>query len=94
MDTPVAFIDLKAQQNRIRGKVDAAISRVLDRGTYILGPEVGSFETRLSEFCGARHSISCANGTDAIQLVLMAEGIGSGDAVFVPAFTLSQLLRL
>ncbi|WIV51411.1 DegT/DnrJ/EryC1/StrS aminotransferase family protein [Marivivens sp. LCG002] len=81
------FIDLAAQQSRIRDKIDARIAGVLDRGTYISGPEVSELETRLAEFCGALHCVSCANGTDALELALIALGIGEGDAVFVPSFT-------
>lgn len=81
------FIDLAAQQARIRDKVDARIRAVLDHGGYIMGPEVRELETQLAEFCGARHCISCANGTDALQLALMALNIRTGDAVFVPSFT-------
>ncbi|MGH1354052.1 MAG: DegT/DnrJ/EryC1/StrS family aminotransferase [Thalassovita sp.] len=81
------FIDLKAQQTRIRDKIDARIAAVLDHGAYILGPEVKELEAKLAEFCGARHAISCANGTDALQLALMALGTSKGDAVFVPSFT-------
>jgi UDP-2-acetamido-2-deoxy-ribo-hexuluronate aminotransferase len=82
-----AFIDLAAQRTRLGDRVEKAISAVLDHGQYILGPEVVELERQLSDFCGARHSITCANGTDALLLALMAEGIGEGDAVFVPAFT-------
>ena len=81
------FIDLARQQRRLRDKIDKAVGRVLDHGEYILGPEVGACEAALSRFCGARYSISCANGTDALALVLMAKGISAGDAVIVPAFT-------
>lgn len=83
----IPFIDLHAQRDRIRDRLDAAMARVLDHGGFIMGPEVGAFETQLAEFCGVPHALGCANGTDALQLVLMAEGIGPGDAVFVPAFT-------
>jgi len=83
----IQFIDLKAQQNRIRPQLDEAIKRVLDHGQYIMGPEVKELEEKLAAFCGAKHAITCANGTDALQLVLMAQGIGSGDAVFLPSFT-------
>ncbi|MPY73448.1 MAG: aminotransferase class I/II-fold pyridoxal phosphate-dependent enzyme [Alphaproteobacteria bacterium] len=83
----IAFIDLAAQQARIRDRIDRAVAGVLAHGNYILGPEVEELETRLADFCGAKHCITCANGTDALQLVLMAEGVGPGDAVFVPAFT-------
>ena len=81
------FIDLAAQQSRIRAKVDAAITKVLDDGAYIMGPEVKQFEDQLSAFCGAKHSLSCANGTDALSLALMALGIKAGDAILVPSFT-------
>lgn len=83
----IQFIDLKAQQQHIREKIDARIKAVLDHGHYIMGPEVDAFEKALSTFCGAKHSISCANGTDALGLVLMAKNVGQGDAVFVPTFT-------
>ncbi len=84
---PIQFIDLQKQQARIRTKIDARIKAVLDHGAYIMGPEVGEFEAALSSFCGAKHSISCANGTDALGLILMAKNVGPGDAVFVPTFT-------
>jgi dTDP-4-amino-4,6-dideoxygalactose transaminase len=83
----IPFIDLAAQQARIRPQIDRAVSRVLDHGQYILGPEVGELEGMLARFSGATHCLSCANGTDALQLALMALGIGQGDAVFVPSFT-------
>lgn len=81
------FIDLAAQQTRLRASIDARIAAVLDHGQYIMGPEVAELERRLAAFCGAAHCISCANGTDALQLALMALGVGAGDAVFVPSFT-------
>ena len=81
------FIDLKAQQARIKDKIDARIAKVLDHGAYILGPEVTELETKLADFCGTKHAITCANGTDALQLALMALGVRSGDAVFCPSFT-------
>ncbi|PSJ55735.1 DegT/DnrJ/EryC1/StrS family aminotransferase [Kumtagia ephedrae] len=84
---PLRFIDLVAQQEKIKTKVDAAIQRVLAHGAYILGPEVGEFEAALSAFCGAKHSIGCSNGTDALTLCLMAKGIKPGQAVFCPSFT-------
>ena len=84
---PTQFIDLAAQQKLIRPQLDAAVKKVLDHGQYIMGPEVKEFESQLQEFTGARHAITCANGTDALTLVLMAWGVGSGDAVFVPSFT-------
>jgi UDP-2-acetamido-2-deoxy-ribo-hexuluronate aminotransferase len=84
---PIAFIDLKAQQARIRDKIDRAIARVLDHGNYIMGPEIKQLESALAGFAGARFCISCSSGTDALLMVLMAKGIGPGDAVICPAFT-------
>jgi dTDP-4-amino-4,6-dideoxygalactose transaminase len=81
------FIDLGAQQARLRPALDQAIARVLDQGQYIMGPEVASLEKELAAFCGARHALGCANGTDALQLALMALGVKTGHAVFVPSFT-------
>ncbi|MBU2580434.1 MAG: DegT/DnrJ/EryC1/StrS family aminotransferase [Alphaproteobacteria bacterium] len=84
---PIAFIDLAAQQALIRSRLEVAIKSVLDEGNYILGRQVGELENQLADFCGARNCITCANGTDALRLVLMAEDIGPGDAVILPAFT-------
>ena len=81
------FIDLAAQQARIRTRIDAGIARVLDSGAFIMGPEVSELERQLSAFCGAKHTLACANGTDALSLALMALGVKPGDAVFVPSFT-------
>jgi len=81
------FIDLAAQQATLRDKIDARIATVLDHGGYIMGPEVTELESALSAFCGAKHALTCANGTDALQLALMALGIGANDVVFCPAFT-------
>jgi UDP-2-acetamido-2-deoxy-ribo-hexuluronate aminotransferase len=83
----IAFIDLARQQERIRDRLDAAIRRVLDHGQYIMGPEVLELERSLGEFCGARHVIACASGTDALLLGLLAKGMRRGDAVIVPSFT-------
>jgi dTDP-4-amino-4,6-dideoxygalactose transaminase len=82
-----AFIDLAAQQKYLGDSVEKAIAAVLKHGQFVLGPEVGELERQLAEFSGAKHCITCANGTDALLLALMAEGVGKGDAVFVPAFT-------
>ena len=82
-----AFIDLAAQREHLVDSVERAISKILSHGQFILGPEVTELERQLEAFCGAKHCISCANGTDALLLALMAEGVGKGDAVFVPAFT-------
>jgi len=84
---PIAFIDLKAQRRRLGARIDQAIGRVVDHAGYIMGPEVKELEGKLARFAGAKHCVSCANGTDALALVLMAQGIGPGDLVFVPAFT-------
>ncbi len=81
------FIDLAAQQALIKDKVDARIQSVLAHGVYIMGPEVRELEAKLADFCGAKYCISCANGTDALVLALLALGVGRGDAVIVPSFT-------
>ena len=81
------FRDLNAQYQALKGGIDAGIARVLEHGRYIGGPEVAEREARLAAYVGARHCITCANGTDALQLALMAWGVGPGDAVFVPDFT-------
>ncbi len=81
------FIDLKAQQLRIKAQIDANIAKVLSHGGYILGPEVAELEARLAEYVGAKHCISVANGTDALQIAQMALGIGAGDEVITPGFT-------
>jgi UDP-2-acetamido-2-deoxy-ribo-hexuluronate aminotransferase len=84
---PIPFLDLKAQQSRIGPALRARLDAVLAHGQYILGPEVAELEARLAAFCGATHCVSVSSGTDALQIALMAEGIGRGDAVFLPAFT-------
>src|SRR3954465_2000552 len=83
----IPFIDLAAQQRRIRPALEAAIARVLDHGAYLFGPEVTAFEGQMAELAGVGRTLSCANGTDAIALPLMAWDIGPGDAVFCPSFT-------
>jgi dTDP-4-amino-4,6-dideoxygalactose transaminase len=85
--TPISFIDVAAQRRRLGSTVDEAVARVLAHCQFVMGPEVQAFEKDLAAFCGAKHAISCASGTDALLLVLMAKGIGRGDAVFCPAFT-------
>ncbi len=84
---PIPFIDVAAQRRRLGRAVDDAVARVLAHCQFVMGPEVQAFEKDLAAFCGARHAIGCASGTDALLLVLMAKGIGPGDAVFCPAFT-------
>ncbi len=81
------FIDLKAQYEFAKQRIDQRIATVLDHGQYIMGPEVGELEFQLAHYVGVKHAITCANGTDALQLALMAMGIGPGDAVIVPTFT-------
>ena len=81
------FIDLVAQQDRIKDKLNANIQKVLAHGQYILGPEVHELEEKLSAYTGAKYCITCANGTDALQIAQMAFGIGPGDEVITPGFT-------
>ncbi|NCA86667.1 MAG: DegT/DnrJ/EryC1/StrS family aminotransferase [Clostridia bacterium] len=83
----IPFIDLAAQQARIKDKIDAAIQRVLAHGRYILGPEVAELEERLAAYTGAKHCVTVANGTDALQVAQMALGIGPEDEVITPGFT-------
>jgi dTDP-4-amino-4,6-dideoxygalactose transaminase len=86
-NSPIPFLDLKAQQARIGPALRARLDAVLAHGQFILGPEVQELEGRLAAFCGAKHCVTVSSGTDALQIALMAEGIGAGDAVFLPAFT-------
>ena len=81
------FVDLAAQQARIKDKIDAGIQRVLAHGKYILGPEVAELEERLAAYTGSKYCITVANGTDALQIAQMALGIGPGDEVITPGFT-------
>lgn len=87
MSEAIAFIDLAAQRRRLGTAMDDAILKVVNHGGYIMGPEVKQFEADLSAFCGAKHVISCANGTDALALVLMAKDLKPGQAVLCPSFT-------
>ncbi len=81
------FIDLAAQYQHLKNKIDARIHKVLDHGHYIMGPEVFELEEKLAEYVGVKHAITCANGTDALTLAMMALDIKEGDAVFCPTFT-------
>ena len=81
------FIDLVAQQDIIKDKLNANIQKVLAHGQYILGPEVHELEEKLAAYTGAKYCITCANGTDALQIAQMAFGIGPGDEVITPGFT-------
>ncbi len=85
--TPLPFLDLKAQQARIADRLRPRLDAVLAHGQFILGPEVAELEQRLAAYCGAKHCIGVSSGTDALQIAMMAEHIGPGDAVFLPAFT-------
>ena len=84
---PIPFIDVAAQRRRLGRAIDDAIARVTAHCQFIQGPEVAQFEAELAAFCGARHAVACASGTDALMLVLLAKKIGPGDAVICPAFT-------
>jgi len=81
------FIDLKTQYRLLKERIDARIHAVLDRGSYIGGPEVAELEAALAAFCGVRHAIVCASGTDALLMGLMAHGVGPGDEVITTPFT-------
>jgi dTDP-4-amino-4,6-dideoxygalactose transaminase len=84
---PIPFVDLAAQRRRLGRAIDDAIARVTTHCQFVNGPEVGQLETELAAFTGAKHVVSCASGTDALLMVLMAEGIGRGDAVICPSLT-------
>jgi dTDP-4-amino-4,6-dideoxygalactose transaminase len=86
---PVPFIDLAAQRRRLGTSVDEAVSRVLTHCQFINGPEVTQLEAALAAYSGAKHVVTCASGTDALLMVLMARNIGRGDAVLCPSFTFS-----
>ena len=81
------FIDLGAQQKRIRDKIEKNVNAVLNHGKYIMGPEVGELERSLGHYAGVKHAISCASGTDALLLALMANHVGPGDAIITTPFT-------
>ncbi len=83
----ILFVDLKSQYNRLKPLIDERIHKVLDHGAYVNGPEITELETTLAERTGANRVIAVASGTDALLIPMMAEGIGEGDAVFLPAFT-------
>ncbi|HEV7266920.1 MAG TPA: DegT/DnrJ/EryC1/StrS family aminotransferase [Falsiroseomonas sp.] len=84
---PIALFDMKAQQALIRADLDRRLAAVLDSGAFINGPEVRELEQKLADFAGCGHAVGVSSGTDALQIAMMAEGIGRGDAVFLPAFT-------
>src|SRR5215472_5435148 len=84
---PIAFIDLQAQRRRLGAPLEAAIKAAVEGGQWILGPQVAEFEKNIAQWAGVKHAVACANGTDALLLILRAWGVGPGDAVFVPSFT-------
>jgi dTDP-4-amino-4,6-dideoxygalactose transaminase len=86
----IEFIDLHAQQRAMGKNLTEAIQKVLSHGGYILGPEVHELEKNLTAYVGVKETITCANGTDALRLVLMAKNIGPGDAVIVPTYTFAS----
>lgn len=92
--SPISFVDLQAQRARISDRIDAAIARVLEHGRFIMGPEIEEIEQKLAAHCGAKHVITCSNGTSALLLALMARDIGQGDAVFVPSFTFTATVEV
>lgn len=81
------FIDLQSQYQHLKTRIDKRIQNVLDHGRYIMGPEVSELEEKLADYVGVKHAIGCANGTDALQLALMAMDVKPGDAVYCPTFT-------
>lgn len=87
MTDPIAFLDLPRQQARLHGAIQSRVAAVFRHCRFVMGPEVEELEARLAEFGGARHGVGVSSGTDALLIVLMGEGIGPGDAVFLPAFT-------
>ncbi|HEY8566480.1 MAG TPA: DegT/DnrJ/EryC1/StrS aminotransferase family protein [Beijerinckiaceae bacterium] len=87
MTNPIPFIDLATQRQRLGAAIDEAMMRVVNATQFMMGPEVGKLEADLAAFCGAKHVISCSNGTDSLIMILMAKGVGPGDAVLCPAFT-------
>jgi len=91
---PVPFIDLAAQRRRLGKSVDEAVSRVLTHCQFINGPEVAELEAALAAFCGAKHVLSCANGTAALHLSCLALGLGPYDTAIVPAITCSETILM
>jgi len=83
----IPMLDLKAQYRSIKGEIDAAVARVLESGRFVLGEEVEAFEREFAEFCGAAHAVAVNSGTSALQLALLASGIGRGDEVITVPFT-------
>jgi len=90
----IPFIDLQAQRLRLAGKIEAAVQEAVVGGAWVMGPQVRQFEADLAAFGQAKHALSCANGTDALVLPLMAWGVGAGDAVFCPSFTFTATAEI
>ncbi|WP_166418822.1 DegT/DnrJ/EryC1/StrS family aminotransferase [Cochlodiniinecator piscidefendens] len=90
----IPFIDLATQQHRIRSKILKRFEAILDHGQYIMGPEIVELEQGLQDFCGAKHAISCSNGTDALLLAVMALGASEGDAILCPSFTFAATAEI
>ncbi len=84
---PLPFIDLKTQQQRIHDRLLEKIQTVLAHGQYILGPEITELEERLAAYVGVRHAVTCSSGTDALLMILLAKGVGPGDAILTTPFT-------
>src|SRR3954465_3292823 len=84
---PVPLFDTSPPLEPLRAEIAAAIARVVDGGRFILGPEVAAFEEEFAAYCGARHAIGVANGTDALTIALRSMGVGPGDDVVVPSYT-------
>src|SRR5438270_12608579 len=84
---PIPFIEVSSQRRRLGASLDAAVKRVLDHCQFVNGPEVAELEAQLAAYCGAKHVVACASGTDAILMAMMAKNVGPGDAVLCPSFT-------
>src|SRR4029077_20716700 len=87
MTSSIQFIDLQAQRRRLGDQLERSVMDAVRGGQWVMGPQVTELEKRLSDFAGVKHTIACANGTDALLIVLRAWNVGPGDAVFVPGFT-------
>ena len=94
MPEPIPFIDLQAQRKRLGEPLNRAIAQAVEGGQWILGPQVQALEEQLAAFAGVKHAVACANGTDALLLILKAWNIGPGDAVFVPSFTFAATAEI
>nr|MCR4623432.1 aminotransferase class I/II-fold pyridoxal phosphate-dependent enzyme [Alphaproteobacteria bacterium] len=83
----IKFLDLQKINNRFRREINSRIGAILDKGFYILGDEVATFEQNFAQFCGVKHCIGCANGLDALNLIIKAYKFGKGDEIIVPSNT-------